>query len=108
MPHQLRLARRGLLGLALVAGVALAGCAPMEPVSIAPEGSLYSRLGGQPAIEAVVGQFLDNVAADDRINARFANADLPRLNRLLVEQVCAATGGPCTYTGRDMLTTHGG
>ena len=27
---------------------------------------------------------------------------------MLVDQVCEATGGPCTYTGRDMRTTHDG
>lgn len=25
-----------------------------------------------------------------------------------MDQVCGATGGPCTYTGRDMKTTHAG
>jgi hemoglobin len=27
---------------------------------------------------------------------------------MLVDQVCEATGGPCTYTGRDMRETHDG
>ena len=93
--------------LALGAALVLAACAPTQTSSAAAD-TLYSRLGGQPAIEAVVGQFLTNVAADDRINGRFANADIPRLNRLLVEQICEATGGPCNYTGRDMRTTHTG
>jgi hemoglobin len=25
---------------------------------------------------------------------------------MLVDQVCSATGGPCTYTGRDMREAH--
>jgi hemoglobin len=70
--------------------------------------SLYTRLGERPAIEAVVGQFLENVAADDRINGFFANANLPRLNMLLVEQIGQATGGPEVYTGGDMKTVHAG
>ena len=72
------------------------------------EARLYDRLGGKPAITAVVDDFVANVAADKRINARFANTDIPRLKRLLVEQICHASGGPCTYTGRDMETTHKG
>ncbi|MDE3019657.1 MAG: group 1 truncated hemoglobin, partial [Nitrospirota bacterium] len=28
--------------------------------------------------------------------------------RHLVDQVCTASGGPCTYAGRDMKTTHAG
>jgi len=70
--------------------------------------SLYERLGGKPAITAVVDQFVSNVAADGRINGRFATTDIPRLKGHLVDQICSATGGPCRYQGRDMKTTHEG
>ena len=70
--------------------------------------TLYERLGGKGAITAVVDDFVGRVAADSRINGKFATADIPRLKRLLVEQICAASGGPCTYTGRDMKTAHAG
>jgi hemoglobin len=72
------------------------------------ETSLYERLGGKDAITAVVDDFVARCASDDRINAKFARTDLPRLRSMLVDQVCEATGGPCTYTGRDMRTTHDG
>src|SRR5215813_14929805 len=68
--------------------------------------SLYDRLGGKDAITAVVDDFVANVAADKRINGFFAKADVPRLKRNLVDQICQATGGPCTYTGKDMRTAH--
>src|SRR5690349_19001114 len=70
--------------------------------------SLYERLGGKPAITAVVDDFVGNVAADDRINGFFAKTDIAHLKQLLVEQICAGSGGPCTYTGRDMRTAHAG
>jgi hemoglobin len=70
--------------------------------------SLYDRLGGQPAVTAVVDDFVGNVAGDSRINGRFANANIPRLKKLLVEQISAGTGGPVSYTGRDMKTAHAG
>ena len=76
--------------------------------SSGPRKSLYDRLGGLPAIKAVVDDFVGNVARDKRINRYFANADIPRLKKLLVEQICQASGGPCTYSGRDMKTTHRG
>jgi hemoglobin len=86
--------------------VSLAACSmPMKPMA---DQSLYHRLGGKEAITAVVDDFIGNVAADARINKRFANANIPRLKTLLVEQICAASGGPCTYTGRDMTTAHTG
>lgn len=76
--------------------------------SFAAERSLYDRLGGQGAIQAVVTKFISNVGGDKRINGYFKTTDLKNLNKLLVEQVCMATGGPCTYSGRDMKTTHQG
>ena len=78
------------------------GMAPMQ------QKSLYERLGGQGAIVAVVDDFVGRVAADNRINKFFGKTDIPRLKRLLVEQICAGTGGPCTYTGRDMKSAHAG
>jgi hemoglobin len=73
-----------------------------------PSQTLYERLGGKPAITAVVDDFVANVAADSRINGFFAKTDIGRLKLLLVEQMCAGAGGPCTYTGRDMKTAHAG
>ncbi|MFN3543953.1 MAG: group I truncated hemoglobin [Thiobacillus sp.] len=73
-----------------------------------PQKSLYDRLGGKPAIQAVVDDFIGNVAADSRINGFFANTNIPRLNSMLVSQICEATGGPCRYIGRDMKAAHAG
>lgn len=72
------------------------------------EASLYTRLGGAAAIQAVIDDFLVNVGADTKINHFFAGVDLKRLNMLLVQFVEHATGGPQAYTGRDMKTTHAG
>jgi hemoglobin len=70
--------------------------------------TLYDRLGGIDAIRAVVEDFRDRVAADDRINLKFARSDLARLTKMLIDQVCEATGGPCHYNGRSMKEAHGG
>lgn len=68
--------------------------------------SLYDRLGGKPAITAVIDTFVARVAADSRINKKFARSNVPRVKAMLVDQVCAETGGPCTYTGRSMKEAH--
>jgi hemoglobin len=70
--------------------------------------SLYTRLGGHEAIKAVVEDFVGRCAGDSRINGKFARTDLPRLKAMLADQVCMASGGPCTYAGRDMAETHAG
>jgi hemoglobin len=70
--------------------------------------SLYERLGGQPAISAVVDEFAGIVLKDDRINRKFSKSDPTRLVSNLKAFVCSATGGPCAYNGRDMKTSHKG
>jgi hemoglobin len=78
------------------------------PAEAATKKPLYERLGGQEAIVAVVDDFVANLAADTRVNHFFAKADANKVKEKLVEQICAATGGPCAYTGRDMKTVHQG
>jgi len=96
-----------ILGLALtVSACNSLGSSPAG--TAAAEKSLYDRLGGKTAITAVVEDFVGRVAADTRINGKFANANIPRLKSMLVDQICQASGGPCTYTGRDMKSTHAG
>jgi hemoglobin len=72
------------------------------------EGSLFKRLGGMDSIAAVVEDFRDRVAKDDRINQKFAKTDLARLRQMLIDQVCEAAGGPCKYAGRSMKEAHAG
>jgi hemoglobin len=72
------------------------------------ERTLYERLGGMESITAVVEDFRDRVARDDRINQKFARTDLDRLRKMLIDQVCEAAGGPCKYTGRSMKDAHAG
>ena len=99
--------RRTMFGILAAVALAATGCASMDSGN-APKQPLYDRLGGKGAIQAVVDDFIGNVAADARINQRFANADIPRLKTKLVEQICEASGGPCKYTGATMLDAHRG
>jgi len=83
--------------------------APAGPAGSVIDGkTFYQRLGGNPAITAVITAFLGNVVADNRINAFFAKVDAAKLQKLLIEQVASATGGPEKYTGRTMKETHAG
>jgi len=101
----------GWMGVVVFVGTlaaAVAGCATMES---APAPNLYKRLGGREGIANVVDAFVGNMAADPRVNARFKGmkgADIEKLKSNLSDQICDATGGPCSYLGRDMKTTHKG
>ena len=95
--------------LTAVLSIATTACVALNAQAAqATKQSLYERLGGKPAITAVINQFVSNVANDKRISDRFATTDIPRLKKNLVDQVCSASGGPCPYSGRDMKATHAG
>jgi hemoglobin len=84
-------------------------CVYTQPrANIDENASLYERLGGLPAIESVMAGLTQNIAKDERINGFFVGVDLKRVESQLSQQVCAATGGPCTYTGDSMLKVHTG
>ena len=73
--------------------------------------SLYKRLGGYDAIAAVTDDFIGRLATDKSLQRFFAGHSkdsLGRIRQLVVDQLCAATGGPCVYIGRDMKSSHQG
>lgn len=70
--------------------------------------TLYDRLGGQEAIEAVVDRFYERVLDDDRLRPYFEDTDMDRLRRHQTMFLSFATGGPVEYGGRDMETAHAG
>ena len=95
-----------VLALCLV----LASSAALFAADAAPP-SLYKRIGGYDAIAAVVDDFLGRLAADQQLGRFFQGTSqdtVKKIRQHLVDQVCAGTGGPCYYMGRDMKTTHTG
>jgi truncated hemoglobin YjbI len=96
--------QRSIGAFALLGALALASPRAVR----ADEQSLYDRLGGLPAITKLVDEFVNRVAADKRVNARFTGTDLGHFKAMLVEQLCQSTGGPCRYSGKDMRAAHAG
>jgi hemoglobin len=73
--------------------------------------SLYQRMGGYDVIAAVIDDLFAILHADPGF-ARFfggrSEDSAIRSRQLLVDQMCALSGGPCHYIGRDMNTSHRG
>jgi hemoglobin len=73
--------------------------------------SLYQRMGGYDVMAAVIDD-LFAILHDDPAFARFfggrSEDSAIRSRQLLVDQMCALSGGPCHYIGRDMQTSHSG
>ena len=75
--------------------------------------SLYDRLGGQKGLLAIVNDFVTTCTNDPRIRSFFiATAKNPKtlstFKANLFMQICAVSGGPCKYSGKDMTTAHAG
>ena len=112
--------RRIGLFIALVAGLSPAAASLADPETIAPYAvsdanagtapiagdAVYRALHGREGIGRIVTDLLAHVQTDPRISDIFKATDMERLNRLLTEQICYVSGGPCHYTGRDMKTAH--
>jgi hemoglobin len=107
--------KRAALTLCLLGAFAIPVLA-QAPANAAMHGaqekkSLYQRLGGYDAIAAVADDFIARLGSDKRFAkffGGFSEDSNKRLRQHLVEQLCAAAGGPCNYIGRDMKTTHKG
>lgn len=70
------------------------------------EESLYAQIGGEAKLRASVDKLVEIMLVDERINFTFAETDLAKFKGLLYDQICELTGGPCKYTGRDMIESH--
>ena len=49
-----------------------------------PRPSLYTRIGGKPAVEGTVKVFYDRILADKRVSKFFSTTDMRHLRRKLV------------------------
>ncbi|HXT63948.1 MAG TPA: group 1 truncated hemoglobin [Pyrinomonadaceae bacterium] len=82
-----------------------------KTTSVQEKKSLYTRLGGYDAIALVVDDFIHRLATDKRFErffSGFSEDSQKRLRQHILDQFCAAAGGPCVYTGREMRTVHKG
>lgn len=103
--------------LLVVMGGAVSAQAPKNsattntPMAVQDKKSLYARLGGYDAIALVVDDFITRLATDKRFEkffTGFSDDSKKRLRQHILDQFCAAAGGPCIYTGREMRTAHKG
>jgi hemoglobin len=89
----------------------LAGATALAQTQATQAPSLYKRVGGYDAIAAVTDDFIARLASDKVLN-RFlvglSDGSKAHLRQMVVDQLCAATGGPCLYLGRDMKMAHKG
>lgn len=68
--------------------------------------SLYERIGGAAAVEAVVSGFYDRVLADETLARYFKSKRMPDLKKKQVEFFTQILGGGQVYSGLSMKEAH--
>ena len=68
--------------------------------------SHYERIGGAPAVTAVVDELYVRLTADDQVGHYFTEVDLPSQKRHMVLMLTKVLGGPDSYRGRALDEAH--
>ncbi|HET7114556.1 MAG TPA: group 1 truncated hemoglobin, partial [Pyrinomonadaceae bacterium] len=107
MQRSRRFQRSTIIGLVLSLLLTMSATA----IAASQEKSLYERVGGYNALAAVVDDFIVRLVTDKQFEKFFIGQSTDskkRIRQHILDQFCAATGGPCVYTGREMKTSHAG
>ena len=73
--------------------------------------SLYNRLGGIKKITPLVDELLAKLRTDEQLGRHWKNRGIDNIRmekKYVVDYFCDLTGGPFTYTGRNMVEVHKG
>ena len=99
--------------LVLVALVFIGYASYTKALPINEETTLFQRLGGEDGIRKIVDEVVVAHSSNSIISARFAPySNTPEkvalIKEHMVQLISSGGGGPHTYEGKDMKTTHRG
>jgi hemoglobin len=80
----------------------------LSGIAASPAPRLYDALGGEAGVAAIADSLIDRVSADPKLGRSFKDSNLDRIKKLLAEQICDLSGGPCRYSGDSMREVHAG
>jgi len=70
--------------------------------------SLYHALGGKDGISRFVDVFIFEIGETEQVLHYFEDTNIQRFREKQIEHVCILSGGPCEYTGDEMIPVHEG
>lgn len=70
------------------------------------ETTLFERIGGEPAVAAMVDDLYRRILADPELQPFFQNQPLERIRNMQRELFCEALGGPLKYSGKPLSAVH--
>lgn len=68
--------------------------------------TLFTRIGGKPAVEATVEKMYDKILTDPLLKPFFNGLDMAHQRRSQIAFMVMAFGGPHHYTGADLTRAH--
>jgi hemoglobin len=66
----------------------------------------FERIGGEPALRAIIDDFVDRIFDDIMIGFFFRNADRRRIKEFEFQHAAEHLGGPIRYAGRPLKQAH--
>lgn len=66
----------------------------------------YERIGGGPAVSAVVDALYARLTVDPQVGRYFEDISLPEQKRHMILMLTKVLGGPDTYDGRPLDVAH--
>jgi truncated hemoglobin YjbI len=73
---------------------------------VAEETTLFDELGGEPALRAIINDFVGRIFSDMMIGFFFRNADQRRIAELEYQHAAEHLGGPVKYRGKPLAQAH--
>src|SRR5262249_62218694 len=107
MKEETMLRHSTIMTFSALGGILLLACCAGTD-TIPAQQPLYDRLGGKPAISAVIEEFVADVAGERRINGRVPATEIPRLKTHLVVRDRTASAGRSQTRGRSLKNSHHG
>lgn len=96
-----------LLAALLLVGVSASVSAQAQTsASATQDASLYMALGEVAGITKLTDDFVNRLKADARLAPAFKDTNANNLKKMLMQQFCKVSGGPCVYEGADMKSAH--
>ena len=66
----------------------------------------FERIGGEPALRAIIEDFVGRVFGDIMIGFHFRNANQARVTEMEYQHAAEHLGAPVTYGGRPLKKAH--
>ena len=95
-----------LLAALLLVGVSVPASAQAQTSVAVQDASLYMALGEVAGLTKLTDDFVDRLKVDARLAPAFKDTNAKNLKKMLMQQFCKVSGGPCVYEGADMKSAH--